>query len=393
MRLRLLEGVKFHKRILRFIKVSVFMMITKAVRLFVPRGRNGGSLVLKIDALGDLFIWMSSGMADVAQFARRGGPATLVARHELADFIYSFGLFDEVLPLDIKRFDRDLCYRWKFLTSIRRRGYDQVLQMRIARQFTLEDSIVHAVGAPAIGPIGDRSNLFDWEAAIGDRYYTPLIIFTKQEHEMLRNRKVTKALTGKSPNRFEIDISKAKRTEAVSASYYILAPGAGWPGRKWPVENFIAVAKSISGLQCVVTGTASEEVEGNAIASAVDGLNLCGKIELTDLIALVKGAKFILANESGLSHVAGYCNTPSVSILGGGHYGWFMPYPEECGLRFPPQSASHLMPCYNCNWSCRLPHRTGGPVPCIEAVSVDSVRTAIASILSSPAQLKLNQTD
>src|SRR6185312_415973 len=114
-----------------------------------------------------------------------------------------------------------------------------------------------------------------------------LIIFTKQEHEMLRNRKVTKALTGKSPNRFEIDISKAKRSEAVSADYYILAPGAGWPGRKWPVENFIAVAKSISGLQCVVTGTASEEVEGNAIASAVGGLNLCGKIELTDLIALV----------------------------------------------------------------------------------------------------------
>jgi ADP-heptose:LPS heptosyltransferase len=379
-----LEGVKFHKRILRFIKVSVFMMITKAVCLCVPRGGNGGSLVLKIDALGDLFIWMSSGMSDVAQFARKRGTATLVARCELANFIDSFGLFDEVLPLDIKRFDRELSYRWKFLSSIRRRGYNQILQMRIARQFTLEDSIVHAAGAPAIGPIGDRSNLFDWEAAIGDRYYEPLITFTRQEHEMLRNRKVTEALTGKSPNRFDVNIPKTKRSEAVSTDYYILAPGAGWPGRKWPVKNFIAIAKSISGLQCVVTGAASEEAEANTIASTVGGLNLCGKVELTDLIALVKGAKFILANESGLSHVAGYCNTPSVSVLGGGHYGWFMPYPKECGLRFPPQSVSTVMPCYNCNWSCRLPHRAGGPVPCVEAVSVESVRAAITSILSSP---------
>jgi ADP-heptose:LPS heptosyltransferase len=382
-----LEGVKFHRRILRFIKVSVFMVITEAVRLFVPRGRNGGSLVLKIDALGDLFIWMSSGMADVSRFSHTGGPTTLVARGELADFINSFGLFDEVLPLDIKRFDKDLGYRWKLLADIRRRGYDQVLQMRIARQFTLEDSIVRAAGTSAIGPLGDRSNLFDWEAAIGDRYYKPLITFTTQEHEMLRNRKVTKALTGRTPSRFEIDLSNAKRSEVVAGDYFILAPGAGWPGRKWPVDNFIAVAKSISGLQCVVTGTASEEVEGNAISSAVGGLNLCGKIELIDLIALVKGAKFILANESGISHVAGYCNTPSMSILGGGHYGWFMPYPEECGLRFPPQSASYAMPCYNCNWRCHLPHRVGGPVPCIEAVSVQSVRAAIAAILrDAPAR-------
>lgn len=383
-----MEGVKFHRRVLRLIKVSVFMVITETVRLFVPRGMNGGSLVLKIDALGDLFIWMSSGMADVARFARTGGRTTLVARRELADFIYSFGLFDEVLPLDIKRFDKDLGYRWKFLTYLRRRGYDQVLQMRIARQFTLEDSIVRAAGSRSVGPIGDRSNMSDWEASIGDRYYKPLIAFTTQQHEMLRNRKVTVALTGKPSGRFEIDLSNAKRSEAVSGDYFILAPGAGWPGRKWPVENFIAVAKSISGLRCVVTGTASEEVEGNAIASAVGGLNLCGKIELIDLIALVKGAKFILANESGLSHVAGYCDTPSVSILGGGHYGWFMPYPEECGLRFPPQSASQIMPCYNCNWQCRLPHRVGGPVPCIEAVSVQSVRAAIAALLRDTPGLR-----
>jgi ADP-heptose:LPS heptosyltransferase len=157
------------------------------------------------------------------------------------------------------------------------------------------------------------------------------------------------------------------------------------PGRKWPVENFIAVAKSLPRLQCVVTGTASEATESEAIASAVGGLNLSGKIALIDLVALVKGAKFILANESGLSHVAGYCDTPSVSILGGGHYGWFMPYPEECGLKHPPKSVNHAMPCYNCNWLCRLPHRPGGPLPCIEAVSVQSVCAAISAILNDDA--------
>jgi len=356
--------------------------MTEAVRIFVSRGRDGGSLVMKIDALGDLFIWMSSGMADVARYARSKGPTTLVVRQELADFIYGFGLFDYVLPLDIKRFERNLGYRWKLLVQIRRRGYDRVFQMRIARQFTLEDSIVRTTGAPATGPIGDRSNLFDWEAAIGDHYYKPLVTFTGIEHELHRNRRVSVALTGKTPSRFEIDLTEAKRPKVLPEQYFVLAPGAGWSGRKWPVENFIAVAKSVIGLQCIVTGTASEAIECEAIASAVGGLNLCGKLALIDIIALVKGAKFVLANESGLSHVAGYCDTPSVSILGGGHYGWFMPYEEECGLQFPPRPVCQIMPCFNCNWQCHLPHRVGGPVPCIEAVSVQSVRAAIDAVLA-----------
>jgi ADP-heptose:LPS heptosyltransferase len=379
-----LENVKLHRRITRFMKVSIFVAVSEAIRLFIPRGRNGGCLVLKIDALGDLFVWMGSGMADVAQFARTKGPTTLVARRDLADFIRNLGLFDEVLPLDIKAFDRDLGYRWKFLADIRRRGYEQALQMRIARKFDVEDAIVRVAGAPATGPIGDRTNLFNWEAVIGDRFYKPLITFTAREHEMLRIRKVSEVLTGKAPSRFEMDLSNAKRPQAVSPEYYLLAPGAGFQGRKWPVENFIAVAKSLPRLQCVVAGTASEAAESEAIASAVGGLNLSGKIALIDLVALVKGAKFILSNESGLSHVAGYCDTPSVSILGGGHYGWFMPYPEECGLKHPPQSVSHMMPCYNCNWLCRLPHRAGGPMPCIEAVSVQSVQSAIAATLMTP---------
>lgn len=343
--------------------------------------------MLKIDALGDLFIWMSSGIADVAQWASAKGPATLVTSKEVAGFVRSLGLFEEVLPLDKAAFDRDLAYRWRFLSSIRRRGYDQVLQVRIARQFTVEDSLVRAAGAPAIGSTGDYSNLYRWEAAISDRYYESLITFTPPEHEMLRVRAFSQALTGKVPDRFEIDLSDATLPEHVAANYYLLAPGAGWSGRKWPIENFIAVARHISELQCIITGTQSEAEEGEKVARAVGGLNLCGRLGLADLVALAKNARFILANESGLSHIAGYCNTPSVSIVGGGHYNWFMPYPEESGLKFPPQSVSHIMPCYGCNWLCRLPHQVCGPVPCVEAVTVKSVCAAIAGLLQDPGVL------
>lgn len=33
-----------------------------------------------------------------------------------------------------------------------------------------------------------------------------------------------------------------------------------------------------------------------------------------------------------LSHVVGYCDIPTASILDGGHYVWFMPYSEEITL-------------------------------------------------------------
>ncbi len=60
------------------------------------------------------------------------------------------------------------------------------------------------------------------------------------------------------------------------------------------------------------------------------GLNLCGELSLTDVLAVIKLAKVFVGNDSGLLHCARAVRTPAVQIYGGTHPTLgFSLYPEE----------------------------------------------------------------
>src|SRR5262249_9222582 len=87
--------------------------------------------------------------------------------------------------------------------------------------------------------------------------------------------------------------------------------------------------------------------------------------EIVRLCALAVGA------ETSLAHIACAVGTPNVIILGGGHFGRFMPY--------SPLTTAACLPidCYGCNWTCRFerPH-------CVKDVSPIVVERAIRVALS-----------
>jgi hypothetical protein len=67
-------------------------------------------------------------------------------------------------------------------------------------------------------------------------------------------------------------------------------------------------------------------------------------------------------------------------LLGGGHFGRFVPYPDNVNGT-PPVAVFHQMACYGCNWQCTQPHEPGQPVPCIAAIPVAEVIAATELIL------------
>ena len=370
------------RRAARLLRGTFYRRLSDAVRILVRKGDRNACLVIKIDALGDLFVWFSSGIADVAAEARAAGRHTvLVARPELVKFLEEQGLFDEVWPLDTGRFRRDLGYRLQMLADFRRFGFSRILQLRHSRESLQEDAIVRAIGAQqAQSPVGDRHNMSDAEARSGDRLYTPLLQ-SPAGHELDRNRAATTALTGKPATRFSMRLT-TPLPEAITSPYWVIAPGAGWDKRKWPAGHFAEVAGQFPGHQCVVVGTRDDVAEGDAIAQAAGGISLCGTLSLSQLPAVISRASLVLANESGLSHMAAYFGVPSVAILGGGHYGWFMPYPESVPELAAPVCAVHPMPCFGCNWQCIYPLSPERPVPCIENVSLEAVQAAISTAMA-----------
>jgi ADP-heptose:LPS heptosyltransferase len=102
--------------------------------------------------------------------------------------------------------------------------------------------------------------------------------------------------------------------------YVCIHPGASVPGRQWPADRFAAVAGALArrGLGVVVTGTAAEAGLAEVIRREVpDALDLTGRTDLGSLGALLEGARLLVCNDTGVSHVAAGLRRPSVVLSTG----------------------------------------------------------------------------
>jgi ADP-heptose:LPS heptosyltransferase len=101
----------------------------------------------------------------------------------------------------------------------------------------------------------------------------------------------------------------------------IIHPGAQLPSRRWPTERFAFVADALAdeGWQIAITGVATEvELTGQVLgAMCAPALHLAGQTTLGGLAALVKKARLVVCNDTGISHIAAALQTRSVVIACG----------------------------------------------------------------------------
>lgn len=98
-----------------------------------------------------------------------------------------------------------------------------------------------------------------------------------------------------------------------------LAPGSVWPTKRWPVEEFVNVAKKFIDQQDVVIiiGSKDEKKFGEHIMSQVPQvIDLCGQTGLVELTEVLAACDLLVSNDSGSMHMAATTNTPIVSVFG-----------------------------------------------------------------------------
>lgn len=100
-----------------------------------------------------------------------------------------------------------------------------------------------------------------------------------------------------------------------------LIPSAQWPGKRWPIENFKALAAKIINetLYGIIIFGGREDtfcqeiIEGLPKERIVDAQ---GRLSIMESSQLLKHCQFVVANDTGLMHVADALNIPSVLFLG-----------------------------------------------------------------------------
>jgi ADP-heptose:LPS heptosyltransferase len=166
------------------------------------------------------------------------------------------------------------------------------------------------------------------------------------------------------------------------AGYACIHAGAQLPSRRWPLRRFAAVAQGVNdlGLAVVLTGTRGELPLGLALeeqlrAAGMRCVNLIGRTSLWSLGALLRRARVLVCNDTGVSHMAAALQVPSVVLSCGSDVNRWSPMDRRLH-----RVLAKPAPCRPCaDAECPNGHA------CADALSVFEVLLALDDLLASTA--------
>ena len=170
---------------------------------------------------------------------------------------------------------------------------------------------------------------------------------------------------------------------ADAAPYACVHAGAQLASRRWPVTRFAAVAQALHdmGHTVVLTGAPSEqalvaELSGLLGACGLPHVNLAGRTSLWTLGALLRGARVLVCNDTGVSHVAAALRVPSVVVACGSEVARWAP--ADAALHRVLHKPAPCRPCAHAD--CPVGHG------CALALTADEVVQALHDLLAPTPQ-------
>lgn len=364
------------------------------------QGQKKKILVIRLDAIGDFILWL-----DAAKGLRSFYPAdnyeiTLLGNHIWTSLAMELPHFDRVWPLIRKNYLLNPMYCINMLGKVRRDGFDLVISPAYSREFKFCDIIAKVSGAPErIGSQSDDDRIRRWQKRIGNRFYTRLIPAREEPlMELERNAEFLRELGAKNfrAGLPELPVPRGVPDGLNTQDYFVIFPGASSIMKQWPPGHFMELAGKIhatTGWTCVICGGTKEQPLDGILLKNSDNYieNWVGRTSLQELIAVIAGAHLVITNDTSAVHIAAAVSTPVVCVLGGGHFGRFLPYRLEADADRPlPVPVFSMMDCYGCSWAhCKF-SSLNSTARCISSITVQDVWDAISDKLDKENSRRCN---
>ncbi len=219
---------------------------------------------------------------------------------------------------------------------------------------------------------------FTWKNEPNRLFYNFYVEVNPEKHALDRNIELAKNLgievTDKDLTaRFRLAKPESLTLEA--EDFVVFCPGGRWKSKRWPVENFVKLARRLvgnPGVRVVVVGSKDESALGEEISRvAKNGIvNLAGNITLEQLPYVLSKAKVVITNDSGPMHLAAAMGSKVFALFGPTD-------PSKTG----PYGSGHKV--FTSDVDCRpcFKRECDRNLECLRSISVEMVATELAKEL------------
>jgi ADP-heptose:LPS heptosyltransferase len=155
--------------------------------------------------------------------------------------------------------------------------------------------------------------------------------------------------------------------------YTVLAPGASWPAKRWPLDRFLDLARILNSEQVkplFVFGPKDADLAREFESQIEEGWLYVNQPSIRMLMAFIESADLLIANDAGPLHVGPAVGTPTLGIFGPGEPEIWFPYLS------PHQSVRADVDCGHCSLDhCPI-------MTCMELLTVEQMAVKALQMIS-----------
>jgi heptosyltransferase-2 len=336
----------------------------------------GRTLVISPNWIGDAV--MAQPLLQLLRRQHPGRPIDVLAPPSVAPVWRAMVEVSEVLETPFRHGPLQLGERWKYAKVLRKRGYID--------SYVLPNTLKYAL-IPWMAGIGKRVG-YKGEMRYG--------LVNRMHHDSVPPLPMVPfyaalASSGELVPRPSMLVEPGAKAAvcqrlgiATNKALVVFAPGAEFgPAKRWPAAHFASLAQAIiaqdPGAQIALLGSPKDKPacdEIIAMTGDANMFNVAGTTSLSEAIALIAQASAVVANDSGLLHIASALNRPVIALYGPTDPDHAPPFSDMA------RSMSLRLECSPCRQrECPLGHQD-----CMQKLMPDSVWTELKPMMQAEAK-------
>ncbi len=345
-------------------------------------------LIVEMQGFGDALAVLPTAMALKEKLPE--AKLSLISQKAVADLFRKLCIFDDIVPLGLNKKELGIGDFVRSISRLRQIEYDLLVVPSWSLRHTAVSLVVRSKAK--VGYLHDYS----YEMMYHNDYLVEARgLSSEKEARYVRDEHIiTRALRTIEPlgiddgeGRYQIEVFQKDRVYVSrllrqcfggveSQRFVVIAPGAVWKQRMWPMDKWKRLIEMISAgtdLKFAITGTREERKANSVLCDRIRSFNLCGDLNLSQLAALLERCFVFIGVDSGSMHLAAALGRPVVALFGPN-------IPEVCGPKGDLSCVvQEEMECRPCDQDyCPV---TSGK-RCMDLISPDEVLSAYSRLIT-----------